>query len=310
MCVLILLQSVLFGFELDDTPPAREGEVAPSRIEASMGWYIVDIVFALIFVGEFLLKWSYMGAAYFKDTMNIFDFALVCAQIFDIAIATPFMSGANLGILKVIRMIRVVRLARLVRLLKFLPQLYFIVSGVGGAFRSLFWAVVLLTVMLYTVSIYMTLTIGQNDIDYNPYYLQSGWDHEKYFGTVPRSMLSLFVVTTRSLWAETIVRHVTKVLLSVDQKNILFLLSPLPPWQNPFLRDIVISYYVLSKLSILHRGPKKRFVIKNEFKSTPEKIIRNNSKIEWIYTLPNQKIVAKTSIIFRFLIELNSVPNA
>lgn len=57
--------------------------------------------------------------------------------------------------------------------------------------------------MTYTFAIYIVIDLGQN-----PECAQE-WEHcEKYIGTVPRSMFTLFQVITLSGWATNIVRPV------------------------------------------------------------------------------------------------------
>jgi hypothetical protein len=51
---------------------------------------------------------------------------------------------------------------------------------------------------------------GKNE-RYNPYFRESGWDHEDWFGTVGKSMFTLFQVVTGDKWAEDVVRHVVRI---------------------------------------------------------------------------------------------------
>jgi voltage-gated sodium channel len=65
-------------------------------------------------------------------------------------------------------------------------------------------------VTLYFFAIFATQQIGQEDEIYNEYFEKTHgyFDHEVYFGTVPRSMLTLFQICTLDKWSENIVRHV------------------------------------------------------------------------------------------------------
>jgi len=67
-----------------------------------------------------------------------------------------------------------------------------------------------LLVTLYFFAIFATMQIGQQDEIYNEYYeeTQGYWDHEVYFGTIPRSMLTFFQICVLDAWSENIVRHV------------------------------------------------------------------------------------------------------
>ena len=59
------------------------------------------------------------------------------------------------------------------------------------------------------MAILMTNMIGGvADLQQNPYFEQSGFDHEEYFGTVSRSMYTLFQAVTTDRWAHIVTRHV------------------------------------------------------------------------------------------------------
>ena len=75
--------------------------------------------------------------------------------------------------------------------------------------KTLMWVSMLLMLFLYVCGIFVTMTIGQNVLMYGQYYNDSGgWNHAEYFGTVTKSMYTLFQVMTLESWAEGIARHV------------------------------------------------------------------------------------------------------
>lgn len=76
-------------------------------------------------------------------------------------------------------------------------------------FQTLFWVCVLLMLLLYVTGIFMTMTVGANDELYDDYKKESGgWDHEEFFGTVGRSMFTLFQVVSLENWTTKVARHV------------------------------------------------------------------------------------------------------
>merc|ERR1712072_471244 len=88
-------------------------------------------------------------------------------------------------------------------------ELWLVVNGLMESLKTLMWVSLLLLLFLYICAIFTTMQIGQNHKVFDEYYKDSGgWDHEEYFGTVPRSMYTLFQVLTLENWADGIVRHV------------------------------------------------------------------------------------------------------
>jgi len=72
------------------------------------------------------------------------------------------------------------------------------------------WVGIVIVMVLYVCSIFVTVEIGQNSATYGygPSYDGEVWPHDKYFGSVLQSMLTLFQVMTLDGWCDDIVRHV------------------------------------------------------------------------------------------------------
>merc|ERR1712113_161112 len=70
--------------------------------------------------------------------------------------------GIELGNLTLFRMARLARLSRLIRLLKIkaFRELQLMVSGIISGFRVLAWAIVLLILVVYTISLVLRLTVS------------------------------------------------------------------------------------------------------------------------------------------------------
>jgi voltage-gated sodium channel len=84
-----------------------------------------------------------------------------------------------------------------------------VISGFFEAVRILAWVSTFFIFILYVGAVFVTIQIGQNPEIYEPYkYLSGGWDYQEYFGSVGRSMLSLFQIVTLDDWSDGIVRHV------------------------------------------------------------------------------------------------------
>lgn len=203
---VILLNAVLMGIELDSS----DKEV--TAIGDRLFWYVVEVIFALIFTAELCFRVYIHRFDHFKHMMNIFDFLLVALTILDTFILAPMSNGGSVRVVGALRVIRMMRLVRLIRLLPRFKELWLIVNGLAHSLKTLGWVSLLLMVTLYFFAIFATQQIGQNDEIYNEYFEKTGgvWDHEIYFGTVPRSMFTLFQICTLDNWSENIARHVKK----------------------------------------------------------------------------------------------------
>lgn len=80
---------------------------------------IINYFFTGIFAIECVLKLISFGTAYFKTAMNIFDFFVICASLFEIILNS--LGTLNLPFLRIgpqiARVMRVLRVSRLIRLI-------------------------------------------------------------------------------------------------------------------------------------------------------------------------------------------------
>jgi len=202
--VVIILNAAFMGLELDSI------ETQVNEISERLVWYVFEVIFGIFFTAEFAARVYVHRYDYFKKAMNLFDTSLVLLTILDTFILSPMASGGSVRFVGALRVIRMMRLVRLIRLLPHFKELWLIVNGLAHSLKTLSWVSLLLSVVIYLFAIFATQNIGQNDDAYNDYYEQTAgsWDHELFFGTVPRSMLTFFQICTLDKWSENIVRHV------------------------------------------------------------------------------------------------------
>jgi len=92
------------------------------------------------------------------------------------------------GVFKVLTLMRLVRVLRLVKLLKMVKPLYRLLLGVMESVRAMQWVIVLTFLTLYACAVVFTNLVGKGlvtDGEISP-------KATKYFGSVPRSLFSLF----------------------------------------------------------------------------------------------------------------------
>lgn len=177
-------------------------------------WQIFEYLFLFIFTLEIALKIiAYKWKGFWEENWNKFDFLLVGSAMMDVLVmgallGTSKQGGGGLKIFSVLRVLRAFRLVRLVKLLRQFKELYLLVNGMMEACKTLAWVACLLLVILYVIGIIFTILIGQNT---DPALTYTGtWTKQDYWGSVPRSMFTLFQITTGDSWGSRIARPIIR----------------------------------------------------------------------------------------------------
>jgi len=145
--------------------------------------HITCEICVIIFTIEIFLKLYVYKTSFFKDGWNNFDFFLV-------AISWIPTQGAFSSF----RAFRVLRTLRTLRLVTRLERLRLIVQAIIESIPNVAWASVLLLLVFYVFAI-MGTTMFQNDFD-------------EFFGTIGKSMFSLFQIMTLESWSMGVARPV------------------------------------------------------------------------------------------------------
>mgnify|MGYP006286393687 CR=1 FL=1 len=167
---LILLNAVTLGLETSDAVMARAGEVLR----------LVEHAILAVFVLEIALKLVAFGIRFFRGPWNVFDFAIVAIAL--VPASGPFA------------ILRALRILRMLRLLGRVPRLRRLVEALLRALPSIGWIMSLLLMVFYIFGVMGTQLFG----DAFP----------QYFGTLPRTMYTLFQVMTLESWSMGIARPV------------------------------------------------------------------------------------------------------
>eukprot|EP00913_Durusdinium_trenchii_P010775 g10108.t1 len=183
--VMIAINAVLMGFEVD---LAKTGDI---------GWIIVENFFCILWITEMLLKLRALRLEYFWSPFNLLDFALVLlaiAEAWIIPFLLPSTGGpSGLGVIRIVRIMRMLRLLRLIRrsaclngvvLRKLFKNLWLIIVGFRESLSTLFWVIMLLTVVIYVFAIFLRYTLNCLSSQFED------WNEcEEYFGSMPAAML-------------------------------------------------------------------------------------------------------------------------
>ncbi len=166
---LILINAVTLGLETSESAMERYGPLLIA----------IDRIAIAIFVVEILARLVVRRAAFFRDGWNIFDMVVV-----GVAVAPATAAFSVLRALRVLRLLRLITavpaLQRVVGLIRALPGMGSILLLIG----LIFYVAAVMAVNLY------------------------GRDFPEQFGTLGRSLFTLFTVMTLEGWVDDVVRPI------------------------------------------------------------------------------------------------------
>jgi voltage-gated sodium channel len=168
--LLILVNAVILGLETSASLMARYGSLLTALDQAILAIFVVEIA-ARLFVHR---------GAFFRDAWNVFDFIVV-------AIALVPASGP-LAVLRALRVLRVLRVLTIV------PSMRRVVAGLLAAIPGLGSIAAVLVLIFYVFAVISTNLFGASFPD--------------WFGTIGRSLYTLFQVMTLESWSMGISRPV------------------------------------------------------------------------------------------------------
>lgn len=173
-------------------------------------WYMLELIFAGVFTVEIVMRITTLRLKFLGDIWNICDVVVVAAACVDALVLQPAKMGGKARLLTTLRVMRIIRLVRLVRMFKFFRELWLLVGGLVNSIKALAWICLILLLLIYVCSVVATTEIGQNDATYGngPSYDGMVWPYKEYFGTVFKSMFTLFQVMTLDGWCDDVVRHI------------------------------------------------------------------------------------------------------
>ena len=171
--VLIVVNAITLGME---TSPAIMAAAGPALVT-------LDHVVLAIFVAELAIRIGAYGWSFFRDPWSIFDFIVVAVAL------AP--STENFSVLRALRVLRVLRLITAV------PQMRRVVGGLLSALPGLGAVVAILALVFYVAGVMATQLFGG--------------DFPQWFGTLWKSLYSLFQIMTLESWSMGIVRPVMEV---------------------------------------------------------------------------------------------------
>ena len=170
---LIVLNAVVLGLETSDELMARHGVWLHWLDQAMLALFVLEI-------GARIVAWR---GAFFRDAWSVFDFLVV-------AIALVPATGA-------FSVLRALRVLRVLRVLTIVPSMRRVVGGLLAALPGLSSIALVLMLIYYVFGVIATQLFGERFPD--------------WFGTLGRSLYTLFQVMTLESWSMGIVRPLMEV---------------------------------------------------------------------------------------------------
>ncbi|MCW4353582.1 ion transporter [Hoyosella sp. YIM 151337] len=167
---LILINAVILGIETSDSAREAAGSILMALNQSILAVFVIEI----------LIKLVAFGPRFFKSGWNIFDFLIIAISLIP--------ASGPLAILRTLRILRVLRLLSTVKRLRML------VESLMQAMPGIGWSAALLLMMFYIFGVMGTELFGER--------------FPEWFGTLGRSIYSLFQVMTLESWSMGIARPV------------------------------------------------------------------------------------------------------
>lgn len=166
--VLIVLNAVVLGLETSDRLMAGYGNWLRLLDSAMLGVFVIEI-------GLRIVAWR---GAFFRDPWSVFDFIVVTIAL--LPASGPFA------------VLRALRVLRVLRLLTMVPSMRRVVGGLLASVPGLASIAMVLLLIYYVFGVIATQLFGDQFPD--------------WFGTLGRSLYSLFQIMTLESWSMGIVR--------------------------------------------------------------------------------------------------------
>jgi len=160
-----------------------------------------ELSFILFYIFEICVRVNDQRRNYFAGAekwWNVFDVVLVAQGIFEqLEKAVVGSSGgglANLSFLRLFRLMKMLKLLRIIRLMRMFRELRLILSSISACLTSMLWTGLLILAITYLFGVvFIQACTGYMQLDADDIDPDVSASIQKYWGTVPTSILSLYM---------------------------------------------------------------------------------------------------------------------
>ena len=212
--IVVLTNAAFLGIDLQLTLTSGAGDQLLSL-------RIIQYLYAFLFAAELLLRVvaHRTGFLFSDDWMwSLLDIFIVMTSLWEVIAGilqdvvesdVGSINGiSSLKAARIIRLTRILKTVRVIRLFRFVLALRTLITSIFSTMKSLFWALMLLTLIVYVFAILFAQAINDYRLDGVPVDDREQLDiaTEKYFGDLSNTMLSLYMSIVGGVsWEEVIV---------------------------------------------------------------------------------------------------------
>jgi hypothetical protein len=155
---VIVVNAILVGVEADYIVTSGS-----SSVPVALG--VLDWTCNIIFTLELILRMMASGQFFFSLRnknlcWNWFDLIVVSTSYITEILALFTSQSMDLSVLRLLRIFRLVRVFRVLRVLRFFSVLRTMIAGILISFKSLMWALLLLSIIMYVFGVCVLQIVG------------------------------------------------------------------------------------------------------------------------------------------------------
>jgi len=219
--VVVITNSIFIGIDVQLNPSALE--TSPPQIVA------IHYLYTFLFCVELLFRSAGLGREYFcsKDWIwSVLDIFIVVTSLWEVFVDTWYALATDAGnnlesfggltglkAFRIVRITRIVKTVRLMRIFRFVLALRTLIHSILHTLKSLFWALVLLFLVVYVFGLIFTQAVNGHvfDEDAPPMEDSAREDSLYYYGSLVDTMLSLFMSVTDGVSWEKLLKPLTLI---------------------------------------------------------------------------------------------------
>ncbi len=237
---LIIINAIILGLETYDAVMQRFG---PALL-------LIDSIILAVFVLEITLRLIAHRLRFFTQPWSVFDFLVV-------AIALVPATGAFASL-------RALRVLRVLRLVSAIPKMRMVVEGLLAAIPGIASVAAIMLLFFYVFAVIGTHLYGDSFPD--------------WFGSLGKSMFTLFQIMTLESWAMGVVRPVMEVHPSAWLFFILYILVTTFTMLNLFIAVIVNAMHSGADAAAAESRQHLEEHIIQEIRALEKKLLEANAK--------------------------------
>eukprot|EP00929_Paragymnodinium_shiwhaense_P006955 TRINITY_DN11090_c0_g2_i1.p1 TRINITY_DN11090_c0_g2~~TRINITY_DN11090_c0_g2_i1.p1 ORF type:complete len:767 (-),score=145.66 TRINITY_DN11090_c0_g2_i1:54-2261(-) len=197
--VVLLSNSIFTGVQADFAA------TSPSA-DPPLGYRIVSYIYAGLFTVELCMRFVASGPKRFfthkKEVMwNMLDLVTVASSAVEILLEVVYyLQGTSnqsqnvesVRLVRILRVSRLLRTLRVARIVRFIRALRTLVISIVCTLKTVFWAMMLLGIIIYVFALLFVQAVGEHKMKVHAEGLEMGRDLDMFWGSLARSMFTLY----------------------------------------------------------------------------------------------------------------------